>query len=85
MKTLKQLKSEAREKFRKEFWKLSGGSPGELDKKQDDYVDTLITTAYNAGLEAIIKPAKSCKECKKPIHIHPHDFYDNELDCNCTS
>ena len=67
MKTLKQLKSEAREKFRKEFWKLSGGSPGELDKKQDDYVDTLITTAYNAGLEA--ERQKRYELWKEAVHV----------------
>ena len=36
-------------------------------------------------VEEIIHSAKLCKECKKPIHMHPHDFYDNELDCNCTT
>ena len=77
MASLGQLKSEAREITAKYAHKRS---PEYLED-----LDTLITTAHNAGLEAIIKPAKSCKECKKPIHIHPHDFYDNELDCNCTS
>lgn len=39
------LQKEAREKFRTEFWKLSGESAGELDRKQDQFVDTLIETA----------------------------------------
>ena len=84
MKTLEQIKKEARDKY----VHYSPDIGFYMDCFDSTDLEEVITTAYNAGLdravEKITHSAKSCKECKKPIHIHPHDFYDNELDCNCT-
>lgn len=46
-------------------------------------VSTLIAQAVTAERERILQIAEVCSECAKPRHIHPHDFYDNSLDCNC--
>lgn len=52
-----------------------------------DWLTETLTTIYQRGREDenrdIIKMAESCTDCGKPKHIHPHDFYDNDLDCNC--
>lgn len=53
--------------------------------KKDQEHKAELEIAYNKGMNDIIKSAESCKDCNKPIHIHPHDFYDNSLDCNCDS
>lgn len=40
---------ESREDFLAKFWKLSGIGPGELERKQEECVDSLIHKAYELG------------------------------------
>lgn len=65
---------------------LSGAEPDPIEDMKA-WLRNTLTTIYQRGREdenrEIIKIAESCDECGKPKHIHPHDFYDNDLDCNC--
>lgn len=72
------------EKFRDRFM------PYEITPSYDDdkvlypepekFICELIDDLYMIhGIEF-----KICDSCLKPIHIHPHDFYDNDYDCNCS-
>lgn len=40
-------------RFRLEFWKLSGDSAAELDRKQDDYIENMLTTYRAQVLEEV--------------------------------
>lgn len=47
-----------------------------------DFIESEINLARNKYIHG---NAKICDKCMKPMHIHPHDFYDNDLDCNCNN
>lgn len=49
MKTLEQLLERSREDFLAKFWKLSGIGAGELERKQEECVDSLIRKSYELG------------------------------------
>jgi uncharacterized protein with von Willebrand factor type A (vWA) domain len=43
------------EEFKKEFWKLSGDSVTELDRKQDEYVQNMLTETDQQARSEILE------------------------------
>lgn len=49
------------EEFKKEFWKLSGDSVTELDRKQDEYVQNMLTETDQQAREPLLTLLKECE------------------------
>lgn len=82
---------EVEDTFINAVWEVLKRDSNDLRKQQAIlglYRDALHHQLQKAREEAwkeIIKTAECCTDCGKPKHIHPHDFYNNALDCNCHS
>lgn len=59
------------EEFKKEFWKLSGDSVTELDRKQDEYVQNMLTETDQQARENCIAIVK---EYEKNIQKSHHEL-----------
>lgn len=61
-------------RFREEFWKLSGESAGELDRKQDKYVSELLSseieTAQREERERIAKEIGAKEKSVYEVCLH---------------